>query len=285
MNVRRRMHDMEINDSELLLDRVFKISAFSITGLAVVLLLPAVPEVHEPSIQAIYLLSVIALIVLCLICGLRHQQARRLLSAKSWPVLAITLLAASAAALGPNYEVAHLCQIGLAFFIGSAVPTRGAIVPALILFSSILLIPVLGQVDPAKLNDDLKSTYVLAYSASAPTVMLVTAAILHRFRISLDELDAMLAGPEPEFGTHQTETRVRNFDGDVAVELQTKLGITPAQSRVVMFLAQGDSNSDIAQKCDIAVRTVESHIRGATTTTETANRTELAVMAALAVSR
>jgi DNA-binding NarL/FixJ family response regulator len=54
----------------------------------------------------------------------------------------------------------------------------------------------------------------------------------------------------------QQRSSTPNFDNAVPLE---KLGISPREAEILLWMAQGKSNSDIAVLCDISVGTVKKH--------------------------
>lgn len=64
----------------------------------------------------------------------------------------------------------------------------------------------------------------------------------------------------------------------MAFQVPSHVELTPTETKVVSFVAQGLSNREIAEKLNVSQRTIESHVSNMLNKTSLNNRTELAAV-------
>jgi len=68
----------------------------------------------------------------------------------------------------------------------------------------------------------------------------------------------------------------RPLDDSPRIQVPSNVELTPTETKVVQFVAQGMSNREIAEKLKVSQRTIESHVSNMLNKTSLHNRTELA---------
>ncbi|MEC4986841.1 MAG: response regulator transcription factor [Oscillatoria sp. PMC 1068.18] len=68
----------------------------------------------------------------------------------------------------------------------------------------------------------------------------------------------------------------RNSDSASRIQVPENVELTPTETKVVLLVAQGMANREIAQQLNVSQRTIESHVSNMLNKTNLHNRTELA---------
>ena len=91
-----------------------------------------------------------------------------------------------------------------------------------------------------------------------------------------EELAAQVESSLQQVNRLMRHRNQRPVDEGERIHVPDNVELTPTESKVIRFVAQGMSNRDIADKLCVSQRTIESHVSKMLSKTNLKNRTELA---------